>query len=989
MIPDTATPAVGGDGIFSADDIARAQKWLDEVPQHPIIGAIRFRNALQAFIRSVGHSHSVTAPLKIMAVDTSEVVALANYDQPSYRNFTFGNLLEREDGQSRRLAALDQLINHHLLVGREEPFLLTPSHADEVAIIRQAVSHQTQVDAQTVVESNFGKISSNQRQIIRKWFDEQYGQNLEEKWREFKDQFLGDISDTFLKSLIRGTEAAKSLDAFIGTAPYVFLRPPSAGPRSLAAYVQSQYDGGFDWAAYDDYRSRPEVLGRARGMASVVRDLLLRVRRGKRSPQVIRDAAKRDAQAIALIDLLNRFFVAQKSNVRIDLVSRSPSLHALMAALPEGAVHLTLRHPLFLPDIYKFDLQQLDRLGEALLRVDATLASAIDIGSLSDETSLSLIQEVKLCALEVIDVLEGALTVRQALESRLFDDVAGDVELSKLIKDFFRQVEEGGADGRDLFSSDLLAQLAQRNKGLAEFARPWVFGQSHETVPFRLIDFFPPETELNDESVQYEKREKGKPRPPQPIDGFMPDSLMAIRADQGGFRRVFFVHSGRVARLIRRSQISDHQGGVVSPQRANVPVDIMFNQLSVALDTLIAPEGEGPCADDNAVFNLDATLLVCLGFASRGRYDTAISLASTVLHKITSELRYGPGDVLSEDRMRERLAYRELFLCRHYCERALARLDFFSEERRLADSKGSVMKNLARAQRDLDFATLMTEQVELCTGCAHPSPAGNQVVRDERLRLAHLGAWIDQLMMLLYVEAVWDDEEWPDPRIHAHRERFDIFTAAGLIKEITLIAWTVREKRAILTAGRNDVHAENLSRYYAYIEVSCFQSALFLFCLFLAYPLSPPLHRLWLGDTNLDPERILVFRDWRDWYSRYQSLDDQYRFDMRPRRLLETVCDTVLKASELPEAPKGASGRGRAKQPDSLFAILEECCERLSGIGACGTADGRGNDPFGGGDASGLVPLLAEALAERIGFIISRDPLLARRAAGRKEGADD
>ncbi len=987
MMPDTATPAAGGDRVFSADDIARAQKWLAEVAQRPIVGAIRFRNALQAFVRGVDHSHSVTAPLKIMAVDTSEVVALASYDQPSYRNFTFGKLLEKEDGQSRRLEALDQLINHHLLVGREEPFLLTPSHADEIIIIRQATSRQAYVQARTVAQSNFGRISQNQRRIIRKWFDEQYGRNLEERWREFKEQFLEDISDSFLESLVRGTKAANSLDAFIRDAPYVFLRSPSAGPRSLARYVQSQYDWGFDWAAYDDYRSRPEVLGRARGIMSVVRDLLLRVRRGNRSPQVVRDAAERDAQAMALIDLLNRFFVAQKSNVRIDLVSRSPSLHALMAALPEGAVHLTLRHPLFLPDIYKFDLQQLDRLGEALLRVDATLASAIDIGSLSNEANL--IHEVKLCALDVVDVLEGALTVRQALESRLFDDVAGDAELSQLIKGFFRQVEEGGADGRDLFASDLLAQLAQRNKGLAEFARPWVFDQSHETVPFRLIDFFPPEKELDDESVQYEKREKGKPRPPQPIDGFMPDSLMAIRADQGGFRRVFFVHSGRVARLIRRSQVFHHGEDAVFPQLANVPVDTMFSQLSVALDTLITPESEGPCADDNAVFNLDATLLVCLAFASRGRYDTAISLASTVLHKITSELRYGPGEMLSEERMRERLAYRELFLCRHYCERALARLDFFSEERRLADSKGSVLKNLARAQRDLDFATLMTEQVELCMGCKRPSPAGNQVVRDERLRLAHLGTWIDQLMMLLYVEAVWDDEEWPDPRIHAHRERFDIFTAAGLIKEITLIAWTVHEKREVLTAGRNDVHAENMDRYYAYIEVSCFQSALFLFCLFLAYPLSPPLHRLWLGDASLDPERILVFRDWRDWYSRYRSLDDQYRFDMRPRGLLETVCDTVLKASGLPESPKGAPGRGRVKQSDSLFEILKECRERLNGIGACGIADGRGNDVSGNGDASGLVALMAEALAERIDFIISRDPLLARCAAGRKEGADD
>ena len=36
--------------------------------------------------------------------------------------------------------------------------------------------------------------------------------------------------------------------------------------------------------------------------------------------------------------------------------------------------------------------------------------------------------------------------------------------------------------------------------------------------------------------------------------------------------------------------------------------------------------------------------------------------------------------------------------------RALARRDFFTANRRVADSKGSVAKNIARAQRDLDFA---------------------------------------------------------------------------------------------------------------------------------------------------------------------------------------------------------------------------------------------------------------------------------------------
>lgn len=980
--------------IFSSDDIERAERWLDVTAQRPIINAVRFRNALHAFLRGVDNVQGVTSPLKIMAVDASEVVALTDYNVPSYRNFTFDKLLDNVPSHNSRMQALDRLINQHLLAGRQEPFLLMPSHADEVVIMQQAVSLRVQEQKKTLDQSAFGKISSSQRSAIKKWFEGLEDRSLEDNWQQFKKNFLDDISDKFLESLIKGTKAASSFDAFIKNAKYMFLRPPSAGARSLATHIQQTHPWAFDWAAYDDYRNKPEVLDRGREIVTVLTDLLLRVRRGNRSIDVIQDAAKRDAQAIALIDLLNRFFLNGKSGVRIDLVSRSPSLHDLMSSLPEGALHLTLRHPLFLPDIYAFDLNQLNRLGEALLRVDATLASAIDIESLSNSTAAGsesdLIEEVRRCALDVVDVLDGALTVRQALESASFDGATGDQALSQLIKDFFQRVEAGNSDGRDLFSSNLLTQLAQRNKTLAEFARPRVFSGSSRTIPLRLIDFFQIEEKFSEDTavLRHEKKNKGDVRPPRPIKGLMPDVLMMVRADLGEFRRVFFIHSGRVARLIRRSNRPDVGDGTGVPQIAHLSVDQMFSQLSSALDALIKPKAEGACADDDAVFNLDATLIVCIAFASCGRYDTAIALASTMLHKVTSELRYGGGEPQSIERMRERLAYRELFLCRHYCERALARHDFFSQERRLADSKGSVAKNLARAQRDLDFATLMAEQVEQAAGEASPSPAGNQIVQDGRLRLAHLGGWIDQLVMILHAESTWESKEnRTDPRLHLHQKRFDIFTAAGLIKETALVAWTVRKKREALTQA--EPHAENLKRYYAYIEVSGLQSALLIFCVFMAYPLSSPLHRLWLGDTSIEPERILVFRDWERWYKQYRMLDEQFGFAMRPRKLMETVCTTLAEAARLPAGPKGAPGRGSVRKPELLVNLLLSCVEDLKRLSKSKPLSDPMEGITGASDSYGLISTLSRALADRIMFIVQHDALLVRHLPGGKQSADD
>lgn len=973
-----AAPADGA--AFTANEIRSAEVWLDKVARHPIVGAIRFRNALLAFVRGVDRSQSVTTPLKIMAVDTTEVFALANYDESSLKNFTFDHLFGSEQPQKDKLKALDRLINQHLLVGREKPFLMLPSHADEVMIIRQAKSNMLLKDSSKIREEDFGKLSQEQRLEIIEWFNKNTNDPLEKRWRDFKIKYLPKISDKFLDNLIKNTRAANSFDSFMRHAPYLFIRPLSAGQHSLEKHVRTSRADAFKWNEYTEYCQRPDVRARAEQIIGVVVNLLDRVRVSGKSAAVSQDAIERDAMAFALVDLLNRFFAHRKADVRVDLITRSPSLHDVIASLPEWALHMTVRHPLFLPDIYEFDRTQLDRLGDALLRVDTVLASAIDIQSLTSSPSngasdRDFLKEINGCAQDVVEVLEGALTVRQALESKSFDESAGDKALADRVKQFFSLVETSGIDGKDLFSSDLFYHLVERNRTLALFARHRIFSDDSEKIPFRLIDFFPAE-ESKQTNVRLTKAVPGRKRSPKPIEGFMPDVLMMARAEDGEFRRVFFIHSGRVARLLRSCISQESQPARFSPRLGKIPVGEMFSPLQQAHDTLTQRKMPGTEADDDVVFNLDATLLVAMAFAGRGRYDTAIALTSTVLHQVTSELRQFTHNEFSPDQLRERLAYRELFLFRHYCERALARRDFFSPNRRLADSKGSVEKNLARVQRDLDFATLMTEQVEQCAGHAQPAPAGDQLIRDGRLRLAHLGAWIDQFVMIMAAEgAVEETDDRNSSRARAHRVRLDIFTAAGLIKETALIAWTARQRRE---DGFGDhPNSEKLERYLAFLEVSSLQGVLMMFIIFMAYPISPPLHRLWLGDTKLEPERVLVFRDWQHWFERYCELDGRFQFAMRPRTLIGIVCGTLIEAAKLDPGPRRAPRNGSIKDPEKITALLHENIgklRKLAGSRAASAGTGIGVD---GSCSYGLVHILADALAHQTASILKRDPVLS------------
>lgn len=957
--------------VFTPDDVTRAERWLDAVASRPIIRAIRFRNALQAFVRGVGHAEGVLPPVKLMAVDTTEVVALTGYSDQAFRSFSFDTLLAGggDDGRSGRLRVLDGLINQHLMSGRGQRFLLLTPYAEEVEILRQGKARHADQQIQRIQETPFALLNPEQRRRIGAWFEERrHSADLDREWRDFKARFLPDLTDQMLDRLLAATREAESLDAFIRHARFMLVRPAGAGERSLVTALEAEGLAGFRWDAYLDHCRRPEVLARAKDIVAVVGGLLGRIRQGYKTPDVAAAASLRDAQAFAAVDLLNRFFAEHALRARVDLVGRSPSLHDVIASLPDGAVHVTVRHPLFLPDIYEFDRLRLNRLRVAFLRMDAALASAIDIDSLhaggrdGAENEETLIEEVRKAAFDVVDVLEGALTVRQALESRTLNSAAAAGEgagVWRRVTDFFALVERGGPDGEDLFSLDLFRQLVHRNRALADFARDRVFGGGDgESLDLRIIDFFE-EEEYNQRNSR--KIAPGTKREPRRIEGFALDAMMMVRASAGGFRRAFHIHSGRVARLVRGSVAAAAAGGARDQHRpvvARVPIATLFENLDAALGALSRRKTEEDGADDDVVFNLDATLIVCIAFAGRDRYDTAIALASTVLHRMTSDLRRGASRGFDTGQLRERLAYRELFLFRHYCERALARRDFFTANRRVADSKGSVAKNIARAQRDLDFAALMSEDAERCQGTGVPSPAGERALRDGRLKLAHLGMWIDQILIALEAERAGAEAGSREgARARLYRERIDVFTAAGLVKEISLAAWAAGEHGRGVADGNR--HAPSLRRYFAHLEARGLQGALTVFLLFLAHPLSPPLHRLWLGDTSLEPERILVFREWESWYGRYVELVRTHSFSMRIHELIVIVCSTLQEAAALP------AGHGSARDPERLGTLLRDCHDRLRRcIDSCGQEAAEA--VFAPEPDGHFIALLARELAQRV-----------------------
>ncbi|MGA1855399.1 hypothetical protein VH569_05370 [Azospirillum sp. 11R-A] len=930
--------------LFRSDQIEDTIKRFAIATQRRINIAFRFRNALHAFLRDVERAQWEDPPVKILAVDTSEIISAVNYGSSNFSAFTFGGLLSdapqrnnpgTADGDRSRLAeeielkTLDRLILQHLLEGRTDRFLLLDDHADEVMIIRNALMRDHQKHREMVESAlleNFGGFTIEHLERVRSWIQGNREDALREEWHRFRRHFLPNWRDSMRDTLNKNTKSLNSIDDLISNAKYVFTRPQSAGDHSLVSALARQHRIDFDWTRYESYTERQDVQKHYGDICDIVDQVAVSIRK-KRPQDLVDQAARRDAHAFAQMHLLNCFFHEERINARVELVTRSPTLHDIIAALPPGHIRVTLRHPLLMPDIYRFDAEALAAIGGVLQRVDGLIRPymddvAIDAGenakfkqnlsSIEDEKDL--LKQVATAARQAIPLLRDVLTVQQGLEQSqssfktiIRETVTIDADpsaeeenlIQEKIKDIFEILSRGLRERSDPFSSSAIRDLADQNKKLIAFERRRTFAQD-DTFSVRLLYFSSNVDSQKSDSDVSSKKPVENCRP-------IPELRYAVRPVGPAFGRLFHLYSESIAKFLeeKRREIPDNDTILngYSPTEVPLRVDFVLDQLDISIDKLREKEkgsnAEKSKADaDEIVYHLGATLLACLAFASRRKFETAINIASTILHHIIEQMRRGslPYDA---GNLRRYLAYRELFLFRHYCERCVAMDEYFSTRRSFNDSKGAVPKNFARAQRDLDFAAFMSEAAERChsgySKFVDVPPAGASHFKDFRLRLTHTASMIDQYLILaMATKEIPPESDWLKLEFEAMRSRLDIWTAAGLVKESVTDAFYAREQVKLLKSGESAAHNSITRRYFAHIEARALQNALTIFMIFMTFRIAPEMHRLWHVRRTPSPERILVFRDWKEWWERYKELRKDYGFSMR----IADITDRFLKCLE-------------------------------------------------------------------------------------------
>jgi hypothetical protein len=927
--------------FLSEDDVLRSIDRLAVLGNSRINIAFRFRNSLNALLRDVDRAQWEVPPKKIMAVDTTEVVAATDYDRAAFAAFSFSGLLVGQASKQRQkeltveqlrtnseLETLDKLIVHHLLEGRTDQFLLTDAHAEEIVILRDAIARNFREKQTRLFSAEFEKfrgMSAASLTRIEKWITKQKGADLREEWLTFCNTFLPNWRDDMIDELTESSKSLGAIDQFIRRGNYIFLRPDSFGPRSLEVHLGGYPELKFHWKSYADFVAQPDIADQYEKICNVAQRLTAEIKGRYRSTAMLQMAAMRDARAIASVHVLNSFFHYERINARVELISRSPTLHSVISALPERALHVTLRHPLLIPDIYRFDTKSLLAIADILQRVDSVIRSYVtDIpfeaqGSGSNEREQKALEEASAAATEVVPHLRNILSIQQGLEQSpevfrsIFHRTAGvgsrsqktrpgeEIELVDKIRTIFKLVTEKLADRDDPFSNMHFNEVVKRNLDLIRFERARTF-TTDEHFQVRLLSF-----------------EEGNNK-------FLPERCMVARPVTPSFGRLFHLYSTRIITKLSDYILSATEPEHRKPREVAIPIEEIFDSVQEAFESLSAvqPEERRAKKRDDILFALDGTLLACLAFASRHRFETVVTLASTILHRVSETIRRGEVRECRPDELRQKLAYRELFLLRHYCERGIAMDLHFADRRSFNDSKGSVSKNFARAQRDLDFAALMSEDAERCLIHARSSfktkaeiasipaldvaPSGVKSLNDYRLRLANFGSWMDQFLLVAkVVYAKWPSQlDAGEQQTEEVRRRIDIWSALALVREAVSDAHSAR-------LGQDECSDENdgpaTRRYLAHIEARALQGALTMLLIFLGFKIAPEVLRLWGITLRPTPDRLLVFRDWDLWWRRYRELRKEYHFAMRISDLIDPVCAALQEIEGLQVLAQKESGQ--------------------------------------------------------------------------------
>jgi len=911
--------------FLTENEFEIAKSRLANESKRNIQKAIIFHNSLQAMLADVGRAQKESPSFTLFAIDTPEFISHLQYGRSHFAAFSFRNFLiknVRDNNIKAELEMLDRIIISHILNRRTEPFLILDSYADELSDIRsrEEVINLTERDSlwnEITLEPFKGFSVKNIENIRNFILDAGNKIKTRKEYERFRAKFLPHWRRDTVSKYLEREKSINNYHDLIQKTNYVFVRPGHFGERSIITYVQ-----GFDWDEFSKFLSQPNIQHEHSNIASQISTLCSHVSRPDRLPDYVTLAAKRDGIALADLHILNSFIETQNLSARVELISRTPTLHAVMNVLPAGRLKVTLRHPLLIPEIYRFTTSALASIGDVAQRVEGLVEPYLDREFETNGADENLrYHEAAEIAQELIPVLRDVIAIQDGLESgsqefrevyiKTLDSVSSiKIELASEIEGVFSLIIDKLSSRNDPFTRTAFRNLIKQCRRTVHSEWSRTFG-GNDRIKCRVL-------KITDNNL-------------------CPEPFFAIRMIDGKFRRTFHIHSKRWQEMINRKIETEENGGLTEfPIEIELNsgeilsgVDRAFESLNNESYHLSESKLDNPTDDER--FGIDSALLAAMAFASVRKYSTSLSISSTVLHEITGYLRRNEKEILAKKTPGQLLAFREMLLFRHYCERIQAHRSNYDRNKSTNYFRGGVERSLAQAQRDIDFAALLSEIIEFQAIGIKSAPAGYGRLQDYRLRLAHVSTWIEMLLIsgLGSLDSNATALDSNTKAIQGVRDRKDIWAGVGMAKETCYFAYLAQIAAEKL---EKENKSEHVKRYYLNIEARLIQNYLAIMIVFLSIKGVPGMHTLFDPTQRVERDKVLAFYDWKIHWERYRDLQYKNNFKLNIFGIFSCIFNLLSKIDDLRTSREG---------PEKLNEMAEEyrsiCVSQLEKIDATAT----------------------------------------------------
>lgn len=888
--------------LISDLDIERARAIMGSDAERPLNKAVRFHSALKALLMDARRNQRDGSARTVFAADPVEIVATINPSMNHYRAFTFGDLLDQPRNQEWRqsLSELDRLVSYQLFAASGHPFLLLDSYCEELVDLRHGAAQDTMQAEDRVFAnmelaknafSGFTKpqIENIRNHILNDSDRKQIKSELDQFFVRFMPHWRADLFD----SLRDSERHVGSLDAFLSGSDFVFIRNNNYGRRSLARLLP-----GIDWEGFSSFLNLKRIEEESSEIRRAVHDIASQIKKYGMKEAALSKAAMNDGHALADLHVLNSFLEESDDERRVELVSRSSILPNILNALPSGSIKVQIRHPLLLPEAFRFGDAAIDAVADISQRFEAVIAPYLDEYNEPEEQVVSeeigraetrdrrvkdaeTLERASEIARDLIKWLMDSSMIQMGTQlprevfrgayvrtlgnhnSKKADHVSE--ELIGDIQSLFGLMVDRLGDGANPFTQQALTRLIEENKVLAEMVWDRAL-PANSSLPARTLLI-----------------EEGSP--------LSSVSCIAIRIVEGKQTRLFHLHSTRVQDTLLKSVL-----GKRSRSSSKVPIEVhlsraeTINSFKALLETLATKTEDDP-TDDDVTYMIDVTLLVAVALASRGELSASISIASTVIHELMAQLRRSNVKLANLSMSNKlRLAWQELLMFRHYSERQVGISEFILQEKHSTVTfiRGSVERNFARAQRDLDLAAELGWVGDI------NSPA--RIVSDIRLRLIHMAGWLDMYLMTAKLDLLSMHDNFERPLVRLTFRR-DIWTAIGLVKESLDDVERIKQiLKAIPSGDRDNVETE---RYLRHVEARLLQNALVALIALVFKKDTPMAGRLLDPILVIHPDQVLKFDHWESWWKRYCELVTDFGFKLRLIAVIDPVARMLASIDEI------------------------------------------------------------------------------------------